>query len=181
MPRLYGERIVLRELKKEDIKEMRKWVEDAEVTNNLSDAFMFPNTNEETERFANDILDGKSPMKLFVIADKETDEYIGQLALPNIDWKNRTTELAIVIGGAEHRGKGYGTEAIKLVEEFVFHRINLNRIELCMHDYNNNAYKCYLKCGFIEEGRKRHCFYINGKYADKIIMGILKSDYEKTN
>ena len=48
-----------------------------------------------------------------------------------------------------------GTEAIKLLQSFVFERMNMNRLELNLHDYNERAYKCYLKCGFSEEGRLR--------------------------
>lgn len=59
-----------------------------------------------------------------------------------------------------------------------FNRLNLNRLELRVHDYNERAYKCYLKCGFRESGRLRKNSQFNGKYTDTIIMGILKSEFE---
>lgn len=55
--------------------------------------------------------------------------------------------------------------------------MNLNRLELGLREYNTNGYKCYLKCGFKEEGRKRQDFFIDGRYTDSIIMSILKSEY----
>lgn len=179
MPRLYGNRIMLREYKREDLGSMRKWVNDADVVRNLSDIFLFPHTVNSTENFLNSILEGKSEQKGFVIADKETEQYIGQIDLINIDWKNRVATLGIVIGLEENRGKGYGEEAIKLMEEFVFESLNLHKLELTLKDYNIRGYKCYLKCGFVEEGRVRQNFYVEGAYIDTIHMGILKSEYEE--
>lgn len=179
MPRIFGDRIMLREYKKEDLEHMRKWVNDPEVVNNLSDIFLFPHTLNQTENFLNSMLEGKSENKEFVIARKDTEEYIGQIGFVNIDWKNRVALLGIVIGQEENRSKGYGSEAIKLLQEFVFDRLNMNKLELQLRDYNARGYRCYLKCGFREEGRIRQNFYINGRYTDTIHMGILKSEYEE--
>lgn len=179
MPRLFGERIMLREHKKEDLEHMREWVNDPDVVNNLSDIFLYPHTLNETENFLNSMLEGKSKNKEFVIALKDTEEYIGQIGYVNIDWKNRTAVLGIVIGAEAYRNDGYGTEAIKLFQEFTFNRLNLNKLELQLHDYNHRGYRCYLKCGFKEEGRIRQNYFIDGIYTDTIHMGILKSEYEE--
>lgn len=179
MPNLYGDRIVLREYRREDLKDMRQWVNDPEVVDNLSDVFLYPNTLEETEKFLDFVMSKNGIDKgNFVIAHKENEEYIGQIDLIKIDWKNRIAEMGIVIGTKDNWGKGYGAEAIKLLQEFVFNRLNLNRLELIVHDYNKRAYNCYKKCGFKEEGRLREKFYINGKYTDYIVMGILRSEYK---
>lgn len=178
MPRLYGERIMLREYKKDDLTYIRKWVNDPKTTENLSGLFVFPHTMNATEKFLNERLeDNSADYKGFIIAHIETEEYIGQIDLFDIDWVNRAATLGIIIGDDEDRGRGYGSEAIMLLEEFVFNRMNLNRLELGLREYNTNGYKCYLKCGFKEEGRKRQDFFIDGRYTDSIIMSILKSEY----
>lgn len=181
MPQLIGSRIVLREYRKEDLVFMRKWCNDPEIVDNLSDIFLFPHTLNGTEQYLNSILEGTTEQKGFIIADKNTEEYIGQIDLFRLDWKNRSAELGIVIGIKEHLGKGYGTEAIKLLQEFVFNRLNLNRLQLEVHDFNERAYKCYLKCGFKEEGRLREKIFIHGRYSDTIYMSILKREYEELN
>jgi len=179
MPKLTGKRIVLREYRKDDLIHMRKWVTNPNISDNLSDIFLYPNTMNQTESFLNSMLEGSANIKGFIIADKESEEYIGQIDLVNIDWKNRVAELGIVIGDEEKLGKGFGSEALMLLEEFVFNRLNLNKLQLTVHDYNKGAYKCYSKCGFKEEGRIRENFFINGRYTDIIHMGILKREYEK--
>lgn len=180
MSRLYDKEIMLREYKKEDLKPIRMWCNNPNITNNLSDIFLFAHSLVETEKFLNSMLDGTNERsKGFVIADIQTEEYIGQIGLIDIHWKNRVAKMGIVIGDERKQGKGYGYEAIKILQKFVFNDLNLNKLELDLHDYNVRAYKCYLKCGFKEEGRLRQNFYTNGHYTDTICMGILKSEYEK--
>lgn len=178
MPRLLGKRIMLREYKREDFQSIRKWVNDPEVVDNLSDIFLSPHTIEMTEAFLNSVLKGEQEKTYhFVIADMKTEDYIGQIDLIHVDWKNRIAELGIVIGKRENRGKGFGSEALGLLQEFVFNRLNMNRLQLMVHSYNTGAYRCYLKSGFKEEGRMRESIYINGKYFDKIILSMLKSEF----
>lgn len=181
MPKLIGKRIILREYRKEDLSYMRQWCNDPEIVDNLSDAFLYPHTVNSTEQYLDSILEGTTEQKGFVIALKNTEEYMGQIDLFKIDWKNRSTELGIVIGMKEHLGKGYGTEAIKVLQDFVFNSLNLNRLQLEVYDYNERAYKCYMKCGFKEEGRLRERYFKKGRYSDTIYMSILKREYEQLN
>jgi len=156
---------------------IRNWVNDPEITNYLSNIFLYPHTVNETEKFLNAMLEGKANMKGFVIAYKDTEEYIGQIDLINIDWINRIGAIGIVIGNKENLNKGYGTEAIKLLQEFAFNKLNLHKLELEVRAYNKRAINCYKKCRFKEEGRIRENFYINGEYTDTLFMGILKREW----
>lgn len=179
MPRLFGQEIMLREYKREDLEHMRKWVIDPEVVNNLSDIFLQPHTLDATEDFLNSVLKGtRQNTYCFVIADKESEAYIGQIDLFNINWKNRYAEIGIVIGEEVKRGKGIGAEALRVLQEFAFNRLNMNRLEIKVHAYNTQAYRCYLKSGFIEEGRLRQIYYIHGSYFDTIVLSMLKNEFE---
>ena len=103
----------------------------------------------------------------------------GQIDLHQIDYRNSHATLGIVIGKKNYLGKGYGQEAIELLQKFVFHTLNLHRLELDVYEYNERAYKCYLKCGFVEEGRLRQKLFRDGRYWDVIKMSILKAEYEQ--
>jgi RimJ/RimL family protein N-acetyltransferase len=176
MPRLIGSRIMLREYRRDDLPWMRQWVNDPEIVDYLSDIFLYPHAMESTEAYMETMLAGNSDSRGFVIADKESEAYIGQVNLDSIDWKNRVGVIGIVIGSTEHMGYGYGTEAMKLLVSFAFRELNLNRLQLEVYDFNERAYRCYLSCGFKEEGRLRERHYKNGRYSDVIQMGILRSD-----
>lgn len=179
MARIIGRQIMLREYRKEDLPSIRRWVNDSEITDNLSDIFLYPHSLKETEDFLNFMLENKSQnTKGFVIAHKDSGEYIGQIDLLNIDWPNRVARIGIVIGVKKYLGRGYGTEAIKLLKDFAFNRLNLHKLELEVRAFNKRAINCYKKCGFIEEGRLRENFYHKGRYEDTLLMGILKRDWE---
>lgn len=175
---LIGERIILREYRKDDLSYIRKWVNNEEITKYLSNIFLYPHTMNDTESFLNSMLQGSSGFKGYVVAHKETEEYIGQIDLIAIDWVNRIATLGIVLGATENLGKGYGTEAITLIQEFAFNKLNLHKLDLEVRDYNERAIRCYKKCGFVEEGRFRENFFVDGKYTDTLFMGILKSEYK---
>lgn len=180
MPILIGDRIILREYRKEDLPYMRRWVNDPEITQFLSNnIFLYPHTMSTTESFLNSMIDGSSGMKGFIIAHKDSEEYIGQIDLIKIDWINRIGTIGIVIGNPDKLGKGYGTEAIKLIQEFAFNKLNLHKLDLEVRENNERAIRCYIKCGFVIKGRIRQNCFIDGKYTDTLFMGILKSEWEE--
>lgn len=178
MPYLVGERVMLREYRPEDLVPMRAWVNDPRIVEYLSDIFLYPHTLESTEAYLNAMMDPKPNSRGFVIADADTQLYIGQINLDLIDWKNRVGRIGILIGSAERLGRGYGTEAMKLLIPFAFREMNLNRLELEVYDFNERAIRSYLNCGFKEEGRLRERQFKNGVYVDVIQMGLLRSEWE---
>lgn len=178
MPRLTGTRIMLREYRRDDLPWMRQWVNDPDIVGYLSDIFLYPHAAESTESYLESMLAGSDDSRGFVIADAATEAYIGQVNLDAIDWKNRVGRIGIVIGSTEHTGRGFGKEAMKLLIDFSFRELNLNRLELEVYDFNERAVRCYAACGFREEGRLRERIYRNGRYHDVICMAILKADWK---
>lgn len=178
MPRVLGNRLMLREYQKEDLEYIREWVNDRETVRNLDDIFIYPHTVSMTEEYLNKILENKlEDEKHFVIADVEKGEYMGQVSLMRLDWRNRAALLGIVIAKKENRNRGYGREAVNPVLDFAFNQMNLHRVELHCREYNSAGYHTYLRCGFKEEGRKRKNYYIDGNYTDTIIMSILRDEF----
>ena len=176
MPHILGQRILLREYRLSDLPEMRKWVNDPRVTRGLSDIFLFPHSQEATEEFLRDVLEGRSDTREFVVASRPSEAYLGQIGLKVLDWKNRFAEISLVFP-REHQGQGYGTEAIGLLQRFAFEEMGLNRLELFVHEDNAPALRCYQKCGFREEGRFRQRFFRQGRFWDMILMALLAEEY----
>lgn len=86
----------------------------------------------------------------------------------------------IEIGEKECWGRGYGTDALRTLVRFGFEEMNLNRIALDVYDFNERAIASYLKCGFIEEGRRRQDIYKGGRHIDVVMMALLRDDWEKS-
>jgi Acetyltransferases, including N-acetylases of ribosomal proteins len=178
MPYLLGRKVMLREYRYEDLVPIRNWVNDPSIVESLSDIFLMPQTVEATESFLQAMMERKPDRAGFVIAHADTQLYIGQINLDSIDWKNRVGRIGIVIGNADDHGKGYGTEAMRLLIDYSFLDLGLNRLELEVYDFNERGIRCYRSCGFREEGRLRERQYKKGRYVDVLEMGLLRSDWE---
>lgn len=165
MPRLLGERVMLREYKADDIGDIRKWVNDAETTRYLSTRFWPPQTMVDSEEFLSRMLQSSHNAYNFVIADRGDERYIGQLDMFRVDWRLRLGELGMVIGSAANRGQGLGREALELMQRFAFRTLGLERLEMEVHMENHAARQCYQKAGFVLEGVKRHAFLPTGAIA----------------
>ena len=178
MPRVLGQRIMLREYKAEDIHDIRKWVNDEATTRYLSTRFWPAQTMVDSQEFLSRMLQSSHNAYNFVIADLQDERYIGQLDLFRLDWRLRLGELGMVIADAGQRGQGIGCEALLLLERFAFRTLGLERLELEVHMDNAAALACYRKAGFTLEGVKRHAFFTDGRFCDIGIMSILREEYE---
>jgi len=114
----------------------------------------------------------------FAIVLLKGDVLIGHISLHDIDHLHRHAFLGIVIGEEEHRGRGYGAEAIRLTLDFGFNTLNLHSIMLSVHADNYAAIACYEKVGFREAGRRREWIFKDGKYIDIIYMDMLAREFE---
>ena len=74
--------------------------------------------------------------------------------------------------------KGIASESSKIVLDFAFNSIGLNRVELEVLISNKNAIHLYEKLGFKNEGIKRAKFFADNKFHDVKIMSILKSEFK---
>lgn len=175
--RLCGEHIMLREYRAEDIGDIHKWANDAMTTRYLSTRYWPARTLVDSQEFLNQMLQSSHNGYNFVIANIQDESYIGQLDMYRVDWRLRCGELGMVIGDADNRGRGVGTEALQLMQRFAFLTLGLERLELEVHMENEAALHCYQKAGFFLEGVKRHAFFSEGKFCDVGVLSILAQEY----
>ena len=152
------------------------WLNDPEV-NKFNSHAIFPYTAEQLKDYVKGI-DNKSKV-VMAICDNRSQKHIGNISLQNIDWVTRSAEFAILLGDKKFWGQGIGEEAGKLIIQHGFEKLNLSRIHCGTSSENIGMQKLALKLGMKPEGRRRQAMYKNGKYADILEYGILKSEYEK--
>jgi len=121
----------------------------------------------------------KSENKIFAICETESNTPIGITGLYRIDYVSRVAVFYIAIYNPEFWSKGYGTETTKLVLNYSFDILNLNRIELHVSTANIKGVKAYESAGFVIEGTLREAMYHNNEYIDFYVMGILRKEYYK--
>jgi RimJ/RimL family protein N-acetyltransferase len=111
------------------------------------------------------------------IIGRSEGRWIGEVVLNELDVNNRSCGFRILVGAAEHRSHGYGTEAIRLVLDHAFGTVGLHRVQLEVYDFNPRARHVYEKVGFVYEGTKRHALCWEGQWIDAHLMAILSSDW----
>ncbi|GAB6189108.1 GNAT family protein [Marinitoga arctica] len=175
-----GKKVRLRAYKKEDLDKVVEYINDIEVRRGLTPGIMFPFRYEDEEKWYESINPLGNGEYNFAIELKKTGEYIGGCGIPNVDWKNSVVTVGIFIG-KPFLNNGYGTEAMKLLVNFVFNEMNINKVKLHVFSFNKRAIRSYEKVGFKIEGVLREQIFREGKYHDEIIMGILKREWENIN
>lgn len=171
-----GQKIRLREYRVEDIPLRLTYINDPEIARNLTPEVPYPITLHEEEKWFQSIT-AISDTYRFAIETFEDNKFIGGCSINDVDWKNSVATIGIFIGSRDHRGKGYGADAMKVLIDFIFMQMNINKIRLSVYSYNEPAIRCYERCGFKIEGVLRQEIYKDGKRYDKISMGLLKEEY----
>ncbi len=130
MSQIYGQRIRLRASEREDIPLFLNWINDPEVTENLLLAFPFSLTEEE--KWYEEMI-AKPPSEHVLVIEvrdpNQTDNFrtIGTCQFFKIDWRNRSSEVGIMIGEKRLWNQGYGTETMKLLLKHGFETLNLHK------------------------------------------------------
>ncbi|HET8695631.1 MAG TPA: spermidine N1-acetyltransferase [Aquabacterium sp.] len=109
------------------------------------------------------------------VAEHDQDR-VGLVELVEINHIHRRAEFQIIIA-PQHQGKGYATEATRLALDYAFTVLNLYKLFLIVDCDNERAVKVYRKLGFVEEGRLRHEFFVDGEYRDVLRMALFQPDY----
>lgn len=109
--------------------------------------------------------------------DREEPILIGSVELRQFHAESRSCEVGIMVGAPAYRGGGYGTEAMRLACCFAFDEMGVERVGLSTSEFNTRAVRSYEKVGFVVEGRRRRGVYIDGRYYDVIVMGLLREEF----
>lgn len=173
----YSKRLKMTLPREGDVQTMLQWNEDPEYLRNVDTDIAIPYSEKQLE----DEGETKNKEVYFRLRTHEEETLIGFVVIHSIEWNNRCGQLAIGIGLAEHRNKGYGTEALHLILRYAFHEMNLDRVGLDVISYNAKGIRAYEKAGFQLEGRARSAVYRDGRRYDRLMMGILKPEWEALN
>lgn len=131
----------------------RKWIEDKIFNNNLQLYLMLCTK------------DGGAP--------------VGYIAIINIDYLNRKAQYGGIVISNQYSGKGFGTEATKLLLHHVFEEMGMNMFYGYWREDHKASLKMAEKSGFKIDGLFRDYVYKQGKFHNAYILSMLKAEYEK--
>lgn len=176
IPRLRGDRVVLRGFREDDLDDFYVVHSDPAVMRYWS----FPawtDISQATEYFAS-ARSGCDPERLLCWATTlaDTDRLIGGVTLFAINSAQQRAEIGYVLGSA-HWGLGYAQEALSLVLDFAFGTLGLRRVEADIDPRNASSCKLAERLGFVREGLLRERWEIAGEVCDTVMYGLLAKDW----
>jgi RimJ/RimL family protein N-acetyltransferase len=106
----------------------------------------------------------------------ESNEHIGNIKL-HTNMHHNLGDIGLIIGDKTKWGRGYATEAIKVLTKHGFDTLELHKISAGVYSDNIGSMKAFYKAGYAEDGRHERTYMsrpslIWGDYVDEVIMSI---------
>ncbi len=171
-----GQDIYLRPMDGSDTDNIIKWRNTDFVRRNF--IYQKPFTRQGHENWTKTMIDTGKAVQ-FIICTKEGDEPVGSVYLRDIDRNHNKAEYGIFIGEEQALGKGYGTQAARLMISYGFHRAGLHKLMLRVLAENGQALGSYEKAGFVKEAYLKDEVFLEGCYKDVIYMAVTNPDTPK--
>ncbi|MCI0393920.1 MAG: GNAT family N-acetyltransferase [Chloroflexi bacterium] len=181
---LKGQKVLLRATKREDMlrqwefeNDPEMWFWDGGTPRPASLEQLLADFDQNAGKGGGSNVSDDSALSFAIEAD---GKYIGHCGLHHFDEVGRSCELSVEIGDKAYWGQGYGRDVVQLLLDYAFRHRNMNRVWLKTHSENERAIRCYRACGFVEEARLRQHIWIDGRYVDRVIMGLLREEVNLT-
>ena len=176
---LVGEGVELKRHRRENYPLYASWYGDEEVWR-LTSWAAGPMRQAAVERLFKD-RELSSVDDSFAIHRAGKEEPVGIIGLMNVSEANASADLSIIVGSTEDRDQGVGTESIRLLLEYAFEELGLNRVGLSVFDFNEPAISAYEKIGFAHEGRLRKAIRREDGFYDAMLMSVLADEWSRGN
>lgn len=175
LPKLETKRLILRELEKSDVDDLREWIDRDEIY-----TYWGRPANRDEKDPALYFTDPKPGIKhrltsdfIWWIEDKKTHKVIGQIEIYDVK-DNRVGMLGYRVD-PRLWNTGVSTEAINRVIDFVFTQTQMDRLQANVDVRNTASNRALSKCGFVHEGTVRHGKMVS-MYCDYNIWGLIRKD-----
>jgi diamine N-acetyltransferase len=173
---IVGKAVALGPLRRDLLPLYLEWFNDFAALRNLDDAPR-PRTLEAREQwYEQRTTDERAAW--FTIYATDGWQPLGTTAWGAIDYRNRTAEYFVYIGAHGNRGKGYGTEATRLMLDYAFTALGLHSVMLTVAGWNVAGLRAYEKAGFRVFGRRHACSLMAGRRWDTIYMECPSTAFE---
>lgn len=149
------------------------WFEDQEVTR-FSSHGKFPKNRESFRAY---VLASNQEDRVVWAVCHRGDGHIGNVALQQLSFINRTGEFAIVMGDRRHWGKGAAFRASRALVRHGFQRLALERVYCGTAATNDGMKKLALALGMTCEGRRRGHLFLEGQRVDVLEYGVLRTEF----
>lgn len=120
----------------------------------------------------------ESESRLDLMIEWQSTKPVGQISLVNIDHREKTAEIVLVIGDKDYWGKGVMLEAESLLIGWAFESLGMQKIWAQTRPENIASLITMKKLGFQIEGTLRKEKILGGQRIDIVHLGLLPGEFK---
>lgn len=173
-----GENVDLRAVERTDAHALYEWLNDPPVMRgwgSSASAISLAEAQRQIEGWiAEEIVHGRPEALVIETAERAP---IGLIVLRSERPEARAVELSILIGEPDLWGQGLGADALETILDACFNGWNLHRVWLRSEAWNVRAHRLYTRAGFRQEGVLRQAAFLDGRYEDVLVFGLLAAEW----
>ena len=152
------------------------WLADPEVNRYLETRYA-----EQTLEMVRDFVGAmaRSPDSyLFAILEEATSKHVGNVKIGPVLAHHAVADVSYFIGERAAWGKGFGSEAVRLVTKFGFERLDLHRCQAGFYETNIGSQRVLEKAGYTYEGRLAKRLRNGDVWEDHVWYGALRDTWK---
>ncbi len=173
-----GKMVGLRAVEKEDLPLFRNWRNISEFRRNFREVRELSLTDQE--KWFDSLQSTKHVNFMFTIVRLSDLKPIGAAGLLYINWFIRSADFSFYIGEKNYYidTRGYAKESAKLLINYGFGNLNLNKIWMELYDYDKKKIDFFTKkFNFHRDGTLRDNCFEDGRYWNSGIYSLLRKDH----
>ncbi len=171
---LKGKKVILRPVEERDLDLIVRWRNEPENRYFFFSPLLIKPGGQK--RWYEELLADRN--RVVLIIDTLEGKTVGMVSLVDIDWRNQACEIGHGVLDLDERGQGYMEEALEMIITYAFEELNINRISGYCYSFNP-VIKLMKWFGFKEEGVLRQAAFTQGKFHDKVVIGLLREEWQK--
>ena len=170
--KFFSRNIHLRLVTLEDVNERYLgWMQD-ETVNKFMETRHRKHEIVDIKNFVRQVSENKTEF-LFAICDNKTGSHIGNIKLGPVKPYHSIADVSLFIGEECCRGRGYATEAIKLVSSIATNRLGLTKLAASAYEINKGSIKSFQNAGFEIEGHRIKHYLLDGVPSNLVELGLV--------
>lgn len=175
---LRGDRIGLRARHEADVPVLQSELYDDVATRSKADSRPWRPITPGSSASPYAVADPADDVACFSVVDLADAQLVGEALLWAIDRHNRAAHIGISLRPS-YRGRGLATDVVHVLCEYGFQVLGLHRLQIETLAENAPMIRAATSAGFTEEGTQRQAAWVNGDFADQVILGLLATDWSR--
>ena len=172
---ILGKTVRLRAVEETDLPLLHSWGNTPDLWRLLG-GWHFPSSKISTKNWFEKLQNDHLNVRLAITTEEHG--IVGLANILDIDWKNKNAFHGMMLGNLDFRGRGIGRDTVMAIMRYAFDELGLQRLDGSMIEFNDASVGLYCnKCGWKEEGRQRKWYFREGRFWDRILVGVTAEDY----